>query len=111
MKIKEQMLRKSIKEARKQLDKINVILDSNPYSDIIYARIEYQKLLQENNTLAKRLSKEFSSRLDELSQIEERALKMVEKQKKSSELIDKKVKLQFELRELEYELWYITRKF
>lgn len=105
MKIKEQVLRKSIEEARKQLDKINVILDSNPYSDIIHARLEAQKLLQENDTLEKRLSKEFSSRLNELAEIEQRAYKMVNKQKRSSELIEKKVQLQFELREFELELW------
>lgn len=106
---KEKIIRKSIKQVEKKLQEIDNILNANPLSEIFKIREQTQVLLDENKTIEQRTSKEFMSKLEELSKREQQQFELAKKIN-SVKLIDKKVDLEFELTDLKNELFYITRE-
>jgi hypothetical protein len=110
MTTKEKIIRKSIIEVQKKLEEINNVLESNPLSEIIKIRQETQKLLDENKTVDQRTSDVFIAKIESLSKCEKEQFALAEKQKDSTKLIDLKVKYEFELSDLENELFHIQRK-
>jgi malate/lactate dehydrogenase len=109
MTTKEKIIKKSIEQVQRKLKEVDVLLESNPASEIICIRMEAQKLLNENTTLKQRTSSEFISKLEALSKREKEQFALAEKGKDSIKLIDQKVKLEFELSDLRNELYYIER--
>ena len=110
MTTKEKIIKKSIEQVQRKLKEVNILLESNPASEIICIRMEAQKLLNENTTLKQRTSYEFISKLDALSKREKEQFKIANKSKDSIKLIEQKVSLQMELSDLNTELYYIERK-
>jgi len=110
MTTKEKIIRKSIIEVQKKLEEINNVLESNPLSEIIKIRQETKKLLEENKTVNQRTSDVFIAKIEALSEREKEQFALAKKQKDSTKLIDLKVKYEFELSELENELFHIERK-
>ena len=109
MTTKEKIIRASIKQIQKQIAEIDSVVNSNPLSDIIKLRQEAQTLL--GQTDSKGLSNpEFIEQINNMAQTERALFTLAEKQKDSSKLIDEKVELEFELRELKDELYYIEMK-
>lgn len=108
MKVKIQVLNKSIEIIEKRLAKIQQLLDYSPHSEIFAVRKEFAELLKNNTTPESRMTSEFYHKVIELEKRESIARKMIEKQKSSIKLIDEKVKLEFELRDLQSELFYST---
>jgi hypothetical protein len=108
--IKESVVKKSIAIIEKRLNKLNDIMNANPASDIINIRKEAQKLLDDNKGFEKRTTKEFISKIENLSKREKEAWKMVERQKNWEKDSDDMARLSAELSELKSELWYMNRK-
>lgn len=110
MTTKEKIIKKSIEQVQKKLNEVDILLQSNPASEIISIRMEAQKLLNENTTLKQRTSAEFISKLEALSKREKEQFKIASKSKDSTKLIEQKVSLQMELSDLNTELFYIELK-
>ena len=107
MKTTEKVIRKSILEIDKELKKIDEVLNANPYSEIIQIRMEAQNLLEQNRTFEQRMNKEFMEKILELSRRERKAWSLSKKLEKisSSEMINRKVNLEHERRELMLQLF------
>jgi hypothetical protein len=110
MTTKEKIIRKSIIEVQKKLEEINNVLDACPLTEIIKIRQETKKLLEENKTVYQRTSDVFIAKIEALYEREKLQFALAEKQKDSTKLIDLKVKYEFELSDLENELFHIQRK-
>lgn len=65
-------------------------------------------MLKNNTTFESRNTTEFYHKVIELEKIENKARKAIKKRDNPSKLINKKVKLEFELRDLQSELFYST---
>jgi len=109
MKVKEKVVRESIKRITKQLAKLEYIQNANPASDLIQVRKEAHELLENNKGIEKRTSKEFINKIEALSKREEDCWSMIDKQKNWIKDSDKIVNLQIELSELKNELFFIER--
>lgn len=110
MKTRELLILKSIAIVEDKIKKIKFILDANPLSEICKIRQEAQKLLEENKTVEQRTSDDFIAKIEALSKREKEQFSLVEKNKDSIKLIEQKVDLEFELTELNNELFYIRKK-
>lgn len=110
MTTKEKIVRQSINQVEKRLKEINFILESNPWGEIFKIRQEGQRLLDENQTIEQMTSPEFISKIKDLAKREKAQFKLVERHKDILKLIDEKVKLEFELQDLQRELYFIERK-
>lgn len=105
MTTKEKVIRESIKRIAKKINGIRKILDANPLSEIIELErktIHEAKQLK-NPVEALRLITEAMNKKAEL-------MKVAKKQQNSIKLINEKVKLEFELSDLNMELWHIQIK-
>ena len=109
MTTKEKVVRESIKRITKRLKVLEDIQNSSPASDLIDVRKEAQELLEQNKGIEKGTSKEFMSKIEELSKKEKDCWKMINRQKKWMKDSDEIVKLQIELGDLKNELFYIER--
>lgn len=110
MSVKKEIIEKSILEINKRLTKLNEIIDAKPLSDLFEINDEFKTLLNENEGIEKRTSKEFNDKLNKLSEREKIAKKSLEKQKDIISLIEQKVELESELEELKRELYYLNHK-
>lgn len=108
MTIKEQLIRQAISNIEKRLTKIIEIIDARPFSEICTLRIQGQKLLEEYKTNEQQMSKEFMDQLHALATEETRLLKLAKKQKNIVKLIQERVNLQSELRDLKSEIYHIN---
>lgn len=109
MTTKEKVIKQSIKQIEKQIKEIDFILNANPLSEICKIRQEAQKLLDENKSVEQRTSDDFIAKIEVLSNREKEQFALAQKGKDSIKLIDKKVKLEFELSDLRTELYHIER--
>jgi hypothetical protein len=101
MTVKEQIIRKTIKEINKRLEKIDFILDARPLSDLI-------KLEDETIKTAKKMTGEKAVEyIDQQIKKKNALLRLAKKQIGMTGLIDQKVKLMGELTILKNELYYI----
>ena len=107
---KEKVIRQSIAVCEKKLSEINNILNANPVSRICEIRIEAQKLLDENKSIEKRMSKDFILKIEELAKLEKEQFRIAKQSSNSIKLIDDKVELEMELTDLKNELYHIERK-
>jgi len=105
MTTKERIIRESIAATETELSEIISILDASPLLGIIEVRKKAQKLLNEYDIGDPRLTKLIAELADE----EKRLFKVAEKQKDSIALIDRRVKLDFELQDLNNELYWTER--
>ena len=110
MSVKKEIIEKSILEINKRLSKLDEIIDAKPLSDLFEINDDFKTLLNENEGIEKRTSKEFIAKLNILSEREKIAKKSLEKQKNIVSLIDQKVELESELSQLKNELYYLNRK-
>lgn len=103
--IKEKVVTESIKRAKSEIEKIDLILNANPLGRVCEIRIEAQKILHkhgnDNATIAKLLKP--------MAIEEKKMFLLYEKQKDMVKLIDRKVHLEHELYELGNELYIIER--
>jgi hypothetical protein len=111
MTTREKIINESIIRIEKRLSEIAKINDANPISDLIAIREEAQKLLEENTTIQERTSNEFIAKIEILSKKEKRCIKLAEENtgQKMVDLMDERIKLEFELRDLNNEKYYIKR--
>ena len=109
MTTKEKVIRAAIADAKRQIEKIDALLNATPVSEIIEIRKEAQALLEQNQGIKKRTDPEFLKALGILARCEKKQFRIVKKMKNSADLIEKKVKLDFELRDLNNELYFLTR--
>jgi len=109
MKTKELVILKSIAIVEDKIKQIKFLLDAKPLSEICKIRQEAQKLLEENKTIEERTSPNFVRRIADLSKREREQFAIAEKAKDSYKLIWKKVNLEFELKELNNELFYLKK--
>ncbi len=109
MSVRKEIIEKSILEIIKRLSKLNEIIDANPLSDLFEINDELKTLLNENEGIEKRTSKEFIDKINILSEREKIAKKSLEKQKDIVSLIDQKFELESELEELKRELYYLNK--
>ncbi|MEK6882665.1 MAG: hypothetical protein AABY22_23790 [Nanoarchaeota archaeon] len=110
MTTKEKVINQSIGQVQRRLKEINFIIEANPLSEICKIRMESQKLLNENKTVSERTSDDFIEKIEVLSKREKEQFVLAEKGKDGIKLIDEKVKLEFELSDLQIELWHIERR-
>jgi len=109
MTTKEKIIRQSIAEVKRQIEKIDTLLKAKPVSEIIKIREEFKALLEQNQGVEKRIRPEFLKALEELARREKEQFSIAERMKNSTDLIEKKVKLDFELCGLNNELYFLTR--
>ena len=109
MTTKEKIIRAAIADAKRQIEKIDALLEANPVSEIIKIREEFKALLEQNQGVEKRIRPEFLEAVEELARREKEQFRIAEMMKNSTNLIEKKVKLDFELRDLNNELYFLTR--
>lgn len=111
MTTKEKVINESIIRIEKRLSEIAKIIDAKPISDLIAIRQEAQKLLEENTTIQQRTSNEFIAKIEILSKKEKRCIKLSKELtgQKMIDLMDEQIKLEFELRDLNNEKYYIER--
>jgi hypothetical protein len=111
MTTKEKVINESIIRIEKRLTEIAKINDANPISDLIEIRQEAQKLLEENTTIQQRTSNEFIAKIEALSKKEKRCINLAKENtgQKMIDLMDERIKLEFELRDLNNEKYYIER--
>jgi hypothetical protein len=108
MKVKEKVIKESIKRIEKRLKEIEELQSKNPIRRICEIRMEAQTLFEENKG-DKRFESSFINKIEILSKEEQEMFKIAEKQKDSAKLIDEQVNLEIELGELKSELFYIER--
>ena len=102
MTVKEQIIKRTIKEINKRLKKIDFILDATPLVDII--RLEIETIEK-----AKKMSNEKAVEyLNQQIKKKNALLLIAKKQIKLTDLISQKVKLLSELTKTENELYYIN---
>ncbi len=109
MTTKEKIIRAAIADAKRQIEKIDALLDATPISEIIKIREEARALLEQNQGIEKRTDAEFLKALEGLAHREKKQFRIAKSMKNSTDLIEKKVKLDFELRDLNNELYFLTR--
>lgn len=102
MTTKEKIIRQSIESVVEKIKELDSLLFANPLGDICRLRIQIGELIKTENDNSVILQ-EFKKATIE----EKRLFKIAEKQRDTTKLIDEKVKLYFELRDLERELYYI----
>jgi hypothetical protein len=110
MTTKEKIIRLSIEEIQKKVAEIDLLLLANPLTEILKIRNEAQILLVRNNTIQSRSTAEFINKINELAKREKHQFEIAEKSKDSIKLIDSKIDLEFELGDLENELYFLLRK-
>jgi len=110
MTTKEKIIRQSIEQIEEELEQINFLLTANPLGEISKIRQEAQKLVDANPTVQERMSDYFITEIERLWKREKEQFELAEKSKDSAGLIDKKIKLEFELQDLHNELYHIERK-
>lgn len=109
MTTKEKVIRAAIADAKRQIGKIDALLNATPISEIIKIREEARALLEQNQGIGKRTDAEFLKALEGLAHREKKQFRIAKSMKNSTDLIEKKVKLDFELRDLNNELYFLTR--
>jgi len=109
MTTKEKVINESILRIEKRLSEIREMNDARPLSDIIAIRQEAQALLQENTTIEQRTSAAFLEKIEQLSRREQKAIKLAKELtgKRMIDLMNEQIKLEFELRDLNNEKYYI----
>ena len=111
MTVKEKVVNQSIERITKRLLKIDEIIESDPLGRIIKIRQEAQKLLEDNQGIEKRTSKEFIDKIDKLAKEEKKQFKLAKKQTETENcLFEEKCKISSELSELRTELYYINNR-
>ena len=106
MTTKEKIIRQSIAENEKELAEIVALLDATPASDIIAGRKKAQELLAKYDVSDPLLAQ----KIGVLAEAEKRLFAIAEKQRDSTALINRRVKLDIELQDLKNELYWIERK-
>ncbi|MBK7377271.1 MAG: hypothetical protein IPJ02_17500 [Chitinophagaceae bacterium] len=109
MTTKEKIIRAAIADAKRQIEEIDALIEARPISNIIEIREDFKALLEQNQGVEKRTRPEFLEAVEELSRREKEQFRIAEMMKNSTNLIEKKVKLDFELRDLNNELYFLTR--
>mgnify|MGYP001477493664 CR=1 FL=1 len=109
MTTKEKIIRAAIADAKRQIEKIDALIEARPVSNIIEIREDFKALLEQNQGVEKRTRPEFLKALEELARREKEQFRIAERMKNSTDLIEKKVKLDFELRDLNNELYFLTK--
>ncbi len=102
MKVKDKVIRQALKRIDRRLEKIQSILDEKPLSGIIKIRTEANQVITEN----KHGLNKIGELLESLSK-EEKRLFAVAKKQRGTQLIDEKVELEEESRQLKAELYYL----
>ncbi len=110
MKIKEKIIRQSIKKGEKRLKFLKNIQNATPAIDIIDIKKELFELLDKNKGIEKRTSKQFNDKLNELHVREKKAWKMVGRQKKFLKDSKEMAEITVELQELKTELYFIKQR-
>jgi len=106
MTTKERIIRESISAAEKERSEIIELLEASPLIEIIEGRKKAQKLLCEYETSDPRLSEE----IGKLAKDEARLFAIAKKQADSNALVIRRVELDFEISDLERELYFIERE-
>lgn len=110
MTTREKVIYESIKRVEERLKEIEYILNATPLKDICDIRMEADELLKgSRNENSKQYSDYFINKIEELSKRESELFELAEKQKDSLALIDERVYLDRELRDLKNELFKINR--
>jgi len=109
MTTKEKIIRAAIADAKRQIEEIDALIEARPVSNIIEIREDFKALLEQNQGVEKRTRPEFLKALEELARREKEQFRIAERMKNSTDLIEKKVKLDFELRDLNNELYFLTK--
>jgi intein/homing endonuclease len=111
MTTKEKVINESIIRVEKSLKELKKINEATPLLDLIKIREEAQKLLDDNKTIQQRTSNDFIAKIDLLSKKEKRCIKLAKELtgQKMLDLMDEQIKLEFELRDLNNEKYYIER--
>ncbi len=109
MTTKEKIIRAAIADAKRQIEEIDALIEARPVSNIIEIREDFKALLEQNQGVEKRTRPEFLKALEELARREKEQFRIAERMKNSTDLIEKKVKLDFELRDLNNELYLLTK--
>ena len=106
MTTKEKIIRQSIASNEIELKEIKELLEASPLVAIVEGRQKAQKLLSELEISDPRLSQE----IGDLAKEEKRLFAIAKKKQNSVELIDRRIRLEFELADLHNELYWIERK-
>lgn len=88
-----------------------VISESTPLLDLIEIRKEAQRLLDENKTVQQRTSDDFIAKIEVLSKKEKVCIKLAKEYSGQGmcDLMDERIKLEMEFRDLKNEKYYIER--
>jgi len=101
MKVKEKVIRESIKRIENRIYNIDKILGSNPLSEICEGRIKAQNIMKDNKADYEKISKLIST----LAKKEKDLFKLAKMQNRNtSKYIKEKVELESELSSLNHEL-------
>ena len=110
MRVKEKVIRESIKRIEKRLKKINSILDADPLAEIIDGRKEASELITKYK--GNYASRTFSKLFDALAKKEKEQFELHKYQTKNySKLLTEKSGLSFELGDLNNELYLVEGKY
>lgn len=104
MTTKEKVIIESISRIKRELDGIDEILNANPLSEIIKLRQKAAEITEGE----KWRDKSVFAELNEMGKEEKRLFALAKKQQNTNELIDRKVKLEMELSDLNSELYFIN---
>jgi len=104
MTTKEKVITESISRIKRELDGIDEILNANPLSEIIKLRQKAAEITEGE----KWRDKSVLAELNEMGKEEKRLFALAKKQQNTNELIDRKVKLEMELSDLNSELYFIN---
>lgn len=100
------VLNETIAMCEKRVSEIKDILDADPITTVIAGRQQAQAIMEKHKgdyaTIARLI--------DPLAKAEKKAFAAFEKQKKSCELIDEQVKLEFEAQQCRNELWIRSKR-
>jgi len=108
MSIKRRVIEQSIEMAKKRLKEIDYILDANPVSDIM--RLEKETITEAKELIKQNKVQKSLELVTNAQKKRSKLFKLAEKQQKSIELTNEKVKLQMELGELNRELYYLNAR-
>lgn len=104
MTTKEKVINESIRKINKELIEIDEILNANPLSEIIQLRQKASELIKGDGWKDKKIQAEISKMAKKGKEL----FAVAEKQRKTNELIDRKVKSEMELSDLNSELYFLN---
>lgn len=108
---KEKVINEAIVRIEKRLAQIKKIEDKDPVRELIKAMEDLSKFLEENAAPEQRRTEAFRSKLEILVKRQDKHRNQAKKRtgKSQLDLMDERIKLEFELNDLLNEKWYIER--